>query len=434
MGEAMEGTGQMKLLLVDDEPGVLSALQRALRGEGYDIMTASGGSAALDIIIGSGADIVVSDYNMPGMDGLEFLRKVRETSPESMRVMLTASPHMKTATDAINQGQVCRFITKPWENEELRITLRQVCENLRLSREVESLNWKVARKNEDLRELNDGLGRMVLDRTAELEKKATELEKLYGELEEGLVSSVRSFLGLLELKDPWLGGHSKRVAAIAKTLCPRLGIEGKDVLDLECAALLHDVGLVGVPNQLIQKQEATMTSGELRLFRQHSQLGQAALSDIPRLRTASQFIRSHHESFDGRGYPDGLRGRAIPLGARVIAVAEDFDTLLGLRVEQQSRPEKVLEAMSCMVGTRYDPEVFYPLLDAMSGGGPAVGTVELATTVGGLKEGQVLARDLRTGKGVFLAPMGTELTSVMIDKIRNFDSIDPVVERVFVKQ
>lgn len=417
------------LLFVDDEEHILSALLRVFRREGYAILTAPSGPEALRVLQETSVALVMSDQRMPEMTGVELLRQVRALAPDTMRLLLTGYVDLKAAMAAINEGEVYRFIGKPWDDNDLRAAVREALARYELVVENRRLQALTAQQNEELRGLNATLEARVAERTQELVARGEELERLYADIRRHFTETIRVFVGLMELHHPALGGHCRRVAELAAELARRCGIEGEAAEAVEVGALLHDIGLIGVPAALVRRPEEDLDQAQAALVRQHPALGETALGSIPALQAARALIRSHHEAWNGKGYPDGLRGEEIPRGARIIAICDLYDDLV--RAQSLPGPE-ALRRLKLEGGRRLDPDLLHEMSAVVARHRPA--EPGAALTLAELQEGMILARDLRTGSGRLLLPQGAVLHPSYIAKLKNFHRIDPIVDRIFVRR
>lgn len=403
------------LLFVDDEVNILHSLQRLFRREGYNILTATGGQEGLELLKGNMVSLVISDNRMPEMDGVEFLSKVREVSPSTVRFMLTGYADIKAVVGAINSGEVSRYVTKPWNDDELKLLVKDAVERYSLTEENKRLLELTQRQNLELTELNRGLEARVAEKTRKIR--------------ENFFAFVRIFADIMELHDPDIGGHSKRVAELSTELAARMGLDEQERDLIGTAGLLHGVGLIGAPRHILGKNEDDLTDNERALLRHSPLLTQSLLASIDTLREAGVIIRCHMERFDGKGYPDGLRKEEIPLGARILAACKVYDTARFERATLGShvRPPEWVRAE---MGKWLDPEVAKVLLKLVEGRKEE--GIVITVDVKDLKGGMVLADNLITSKGRLLVARNTQLTAELIDKIINFDKIDPVVDVIKV--
>jgi response regulator RpfG family c-di-GMP phosphodiesterase len=403
------------ILCVDDEANILSALRRLFRPHGYNVLVAGGGDEGLETLAREHVDLIISDMRMPGMDGATFLAKARQQYPDTVRLLLTGYADMESTIAAINAGQIARYISKPWNDQDVVLTVREALERKALEREKLRLEALTLRQNEELKDLNASLEQKV-------EARTSELKIAHEKLKQHFLTSIRVFSNLIELREGASAGHSKRVADLARKLAVKLNFTGAEVQDVMLAGLLHDVGKIGLPDELNSKPVSHMNGDELGLLRKHPVTGQAALMGIENLRKAGTFIRGHHERWDGQGYPDRLSGLAIPFGARIIAVANDFDGLqIGSLSPRKLKQEEAIAFIQQNRGKRYCPQVVDALVDVL-------GATETAISIGGevnpsaLKPGMVLARDLVTRDGVMLLAADFVLDDSLIRQLRELEA------------
>lgn len=313
-----------KILCVDDEANILQAYQRSLRKE-FEIETATSGEQALSMVEQNGPySVIVSDMNMPNMDGIQFLSRVRERTPETVRIMLTGNADQQTAMEAVNEGHIFRFLTKPCPPETLSKSLRAGLEQHRLIRAEKEL------------------------------------------LEKTLSGSVKMLTEILSLTNPTAFGRASRVRALVRHLTAVLNIE--EAWRVEIAAMLSQVGCITVPEKVLTKvyMGATLTADEFRMLQAHPQVGSDLLSKIPRLEAVAQIIAYQEKRFNGSGVPeDAKRGEEIPEGARVLKVALDFDRLVEANMSNSEAYQeiirrsdwyepRVIEALKTVINTRLE--------------------------------------------------------------------------------
>ncbi|CAD5374361.1 Response regulator receiver modulated metal dependent phosphohydrolase [Rubrivivax sp. A210] len=418
MGEPIPTT-PATLLLVDDEPGILSSLRRLFRPHGWRILTADGGAEGLEILAREPVDLVISDMRMPEMDGARFLETVRERRPEVVRLLLTGYADISSTVAAINRGAIYRYIAKPWDDGEIVLIVQKALEWAGLERENRRLSEQIRRQNEELRELNAGLEDKVAQRTAELAQTNGFLNLANEELKRNFMVSIKMFSSLIEMRQGAVGGHSRRVADLARRLAARLGLDARAQQDVLLAGLLHDIGKIGFPDGLLAQPPSRLSAEEQQRYRKHPVAGQDALMPLAELHQAAAFVRSHHERWDGLGFPDGLEGEAIPLGARIVAVVNEHDDLqTGMAAERQLGSDEALQAMLAARGRRYDPRVFDAFVELLGGGAEA--ERDCVLLAGELKAGMVLARDLHGPGGTLLLAADYVLDTRLVQQIQQF--------------
>lgn len=409
------------LLLVDDEANILASLRRLLRPTGYTIHTAESGAAGLTILERERVDLVISDMRMPEMTGAQFLEQVRNRWPETMRILLTGYADVSSTIDAINRGEIFRYVSKPWDDDQLKLTIRDALESSRLRAENARLLALTRAQNAELAQLNTGLEQKVAERTAEIQQVNGFLNLANERLKQNFLVSIKMFSGLMELRGPTMVGHSRRVADLARKLARRLEVPAKEQQDIFVAALLHDIGKIGFSDSLLACPVSRMNGEDLGIYRRHPIAGEAALMPLAELKEAAHIIRSHHERYDGQGYPDGLQGNFIPLGARILAVANDYDGLqIGTLTEKRMSPDGARALLAQGRGKRYDPRVLDAFFDLF---GDAVQEVaaEKAVAASELQPGMVLARDFVDREGVLLLASDFILDALLVKQIQQMN-------------
>jgi response regulator RpfG family c-di-GMP phosphodiesterase len=425
---------QPTLLLVDDEPNILSALKRLFRSHGYRVLTAGSGQEGLELLAREPVDLVISDMRMPNMDGAQFLAKVREGWPEIVRILLTGYSDITSTINAINNGEIYRYIAKPWEDNDVLLLVRHAMERKALEREKQRLEVLTASQNEELRDLNANLEAKVRERTHALRKVLGSLETAHEKLKTAFLTSIQVFANLMELRAGRLAGHSRRVAEHARGLAQRLEVPAAAVQDVFLAALLHDLGKLGVPDSVLDKPAGALSSEEREQLQRHPLKGEAALMPLEQLRGAARLIRSHHERYDGLGYPDGVSGLDIPLGARVLAVANEYDGLReGTLTGKPLSPRDALATLIEGKGKRYDPQVVDTFARMLAGSDVSGRFNDAAVPASQLTEGMELSRDVYARDGLLLIARDHVLDAQLIRQLQRFEEADGERLTAYVK-
>jgi response regulator RpfG family c-di-GMP phosphodiesterase len=413
------------LLFVDDEPNILSALRRLFRSLGYRIFIAESGAAGLEVIATQKIDLVISDMRMPVMDGAQFLEQVRVKSPGSIRILLTGYADIESTIAAINKGQIYRYINKPWEDNDITTTVRHALERKYLEQEKERLEALTRRQNAELIELNASLEDKVKARTEELRQTMGLLETAHEKQKKSFITSIHVFSNLMELRQGAMSGHSRRVADLSRRLSSALGMGGTDIQEIMVAALLHDIGKIGLPDNLLRKSFSTLTKEERITVAKHPVVGQTALMALEQLNGSALLIRGHHERFDGRGFPDGLADFAIPYGSRILAVANDYDSLQrGHLMNRRLTPDEALSFIQQARGKRYDPQIVDAFVEMMGGSLKQDTERDIAIEPKDIKDGMVLSRDLLAKDGMLLLAKDNVLDSKLRIKLLNHQRVD----------
>ncbi len=426
------------ILFVDDESNILASLKRLFRPLGYRIFTAEGGAQGLEIMQRETVDLVISDMRMPEMSGAQFLEKVRERWPDTVRILLTGYAEIGATIDAINKGQIYRYVSKPWEENDITLIVKHALQQKMLEREKERLEELTHKQNEELKDLNAHLEEKVLARTSELNQAMQFLEVAHEKLKKSFITSVRVFSNLIEMRNPGKSGHSRRVADLARTLAQHMGMNAAETQDVFIAGLLLDVGKIGLPDRLLDRPFHSLSADERMEVIKFPVKGELALMALEQLHGTARLIRSHRERFDGSGYPDHLSGLSIPLGARILSVAEDYDTaLMGTSFVKPLKAPEASLLIQDGKSQRYDPAVVDAFVKELGAARSATeSTPELALRSGQILYGMTLSRDLITQGGNLLLSKGHVLNEHLIEQINGFERIEghPLVIYVQAKK
>ena len=408
------------LLFVDDEPSILSSLQRLFRPKGYKILTAESGEAGLAILDAQPVDLVISDMRMPRMDGAQFLEKVREKAPETMRLLLTGYADVTSTINAINKGEIYRHVSKPWDDNEIVLIVKKALEHKALRGENQRLLALTQRQNDELKDLNVGLERRVQERTSEIEQVNSFLNLANDKLKQNFLVSIKVFSGLIELREGAVAGHARRVADMARRIAKHMALPVHVQQDIFVAALLHDIGKIGFSDDLLSKPVSRLVNDELARYRKHALSGEAALMPLVELQGVAKIIRAHHERFDGEGFPDGLAGAAIPMGASILAVANDYDGFqMGTLTERRYTADEAKTLLQQGSGKRYDPKVMDAFLSVIGKPREEVGRYrELPASE--LMPGMVSGKDILSRDGTLLLAADYVLDATIVRQIQTY--------------
>jgi response regulator RpfG family c-di-GMP phosphodiesterase len=324
-----------RILIVDDEPNVRSVLMRHLSNDTTECVTSHSAFDALNKIKSQQFALVISDVMMPGMSGVELLRFVKKQDVETEVIMITGLMDINTAVDSLRTG-ACDFITKPFDLATIRRAVERALERRHLL--IENRYYRQELENK------------VRQRTLELNGALHEVEESYKITLEALVTA-------LDAREHETRAHSQRVRDYTLTLAALMGFDGDSLIQVGRGALLHDVGKIGVPDSILLKPDR-LTPEEWVEMKRHPQIGYDILQNIRFLSASAEIVLCHQERWDGRGYPNGLKGGSIPLGARIFAVVDTLDAMTSNRPYRKalSFEEAVREIRHCS-GTQFDPQV-----------------------------------------------------------------------------
>jgi cyclic di-GMP phosphodiesterase len=332
------------ILVVDDEDAIRNALARFLVKRGYDARVATNGEEALTRLKEGGISLVLLDVRMPGMSGLDVVPEALHLNPDVAIVMLSAVTDATSAAICMQRGAM-DYLTKPIELTDLAGAIERALrrrDTMLQERQISS--W--------LKE--------------ELEHRARELERQQKKLEQLSVATLEALINALEAKDRYLSGHSARVAAFAATIAQQFGLSDDEIEQVRMAGRLHDLGKIGVREEVLNKQ-GPLTAEEFDHVKEHVVIGSQILAPLVHLGPIVEFVRGHHEHYDGSGYPDRLKADEIPLGARIICAAEIYDALTTARPYQPTMtPEHAVERMRRLAGSVIDPGVMDAIAAAVA--------------------------------------------------------------------
>ncbi len=410
------------LLVVDDEPIVLAALKETLEREKYHVVATTSAIKALEIVREREFAVIISDQRMPEMMGLDFLIESKKIRPLSSRILITAVLSLPTIVDAINKGEIFRFVAKPWLREELTATVKNAINRYELIVANEALTAETQRLNQELTSANEALEAQVKN----LEAQKRELDRANQELATSYEHSLDLCVRILATYDPLLGGQTKAMVEIARKMTETEHFTDEEKHVLRASAWLCDLGLIGVPRDLMRNfrnAPERLSEREVSTLQSHPIYSQTLASFVDNRTAVGETIRAHHERFDGRGYPDGLSGLSIPWTARCLAVAVWF-------VESGLPKEQAIEGVVAQSGKSLDPEAVRLFLKVTH-------LVQLPRQVreimlDELQPGMILANGLYSPHGLLLVGEGQMLSPAMISKIRNHNLIDPISQRLLV--
>ena len=324
-----------QILIVDDEKIICSVIAQRLKREGYSCVTAQNGKEGFEYFCKGNFSLVISDIRMPDKDGLELLRLVKAVRPNMKFIIMTAYAEIDVAVEAMHLG-ANDLLLKPFELELVVFSVKKALEQKKMEEELELYH-----KN---------LKKLVAERTAKLQEAYSTLKKAH-------LDSVKVLGEAIDAKDPYTRGHSDRVRQMSLQIARSLGFSEERLEILEYGALLHDIGKIGIKDEILRKPGA-LSGEEYQTIREHPLIGVKIVEGIEFFKDKIPMIRNHHEQFDGKGYPDGLAGEAIPLEARIIAVPDAFDAMASLRSHQKTRDlEAILSEMEQNKGRQFDPGI-----------------------------------------------------------------------------
>jgi response regulator RpfG family c-di-GMP phosphodiesterase len=318
-----------KILVVDDESANLRLLKRVLADE-YDVIEATSGAEGLERLKDYDISLIITDQRMPGLTGVQLLEQSLDFRPQAIKILLTGYTDIQALIDAINSGKVYKYIPKPWDANELKLTVRRALEAY------------------ELKERNEGL--------------LTELRNTLAQLEEVSMGTIRALADALDAKCDYTSGHSLRVSRYAVGIAKQLKLPPDQQKDVELAGILHDIGKIGVPEVILWKPDK-LNPDEQSIMSNHPVKSAQIIGELNGLGRVREYVLHHHEHMDGSGYPDRLVDKDIPLGSRIILVADAYDAMTTDRPYRNAiGHERAAVELRKYAGKQFDPQIVEALL------------------------------------------------------------------------
>jgi len=408
---------QAQVLFVDDEKPILNSLKRLLRPTGIRVHIANSGPEGLAKLEEFPIDVIVSDMRMPQMDGAEFLAAVANQWPDTTRMLLTGYADLTSAVEAINNGSISRYLTKPWQDDDIVMCIKQAVETRRLAAEKSRLEALTAEQNEQLVALNESLEEKVAERTRQTEAARAELAEAHDELKASYRATIEVFSRVMQQRS----GLSSRqsVATDARAVGEQLGLTPRECQVLYEAGLLCDIGKLTLPDATVQTPYTRLDPNAQRDYHRHPVIAEASLLSLEPLTDAAGVIRKHCERADGSGFPDKLEGSDIPIASRILAVCKAFADLQdGLVFEERMTAAEAREFLLEQKAKRYDSEVvdqFVSWLDDRRRKSDDLS--ERKVTLGSLRAGMTTTRDLVDENGVLVLAAGQKITESFLNRL-----------------
>ncbi|APV38855.1 two-component system response regulator [Pseudomonas frederiksbergensis] len=426
-----------KVLLVDDEESILNSLRRLLRGQPYELLLATSGAQALEIMEQQSIELVMTDARMPNMDGATLLARIHQLYPASTRILLTGYADMPTIIKAINEGKIHRYISKPWNDEEMLLTLRQALAHQHSERERQRLEQLTRVQNDQLKSLNTTLEKHVAARTAELQQTADMLDLAYEELKHSYVTGTEVFSLLANLRLPPAKQTNRQIIELVRVYCKLHGLDEGTSRDLTMAAALYNIGKLSWTDSMMTAPADLLHHSDRERYRGYPKQSESLLMTLDPMKDAARLILHHQERWDGSGFPDRLKGEAIPFGSRLLKLAVDFIELQrGLILERQMNSDEALVYIRNYAGRLYDPEMVEDFIQVCAAYQSDVSLADPSVKVLTTREvaaGMILARNLNADNGMLLLNAGKVLNGPLVEKLIAFEAMEGAKYSIFVK-
>lgn len=414
----------LPILVVDDEEVILRAISRLLKHIEVEVITASSGEEAIEILENRHVAVVMSDQRMPGINGAELLQRVSEKNPDAVRIMITGNNDVDTAIAAINKGEVFRFIAKPWDNEALLKTARDAIEMNRLRRSKSIYEERIRAQNAELKSLNEDL-------EARVEKRTREVVELYNKLEESFDATMKALLSTMELGHSTIVKHCQRTLERVEKFGPMAGIDEEHMKHLRRAAMLHWIGLLNAPEHLFETPVSEFDHDDQAFWEFHPILGQQALCHVPVLELPGRIILLYKKDWSAPELQSGSADtdmmfevtRQLVMCCQVLRICSEFERMRTIRQrgsEDWHVSEEGLAEIQSERGNAFAPALVDKFVQFISQQALGIERQEIQVQLDELEAGMVLARPVETSKGIPVAARGMVITDELIERFRNF--------------
>lgn len=408
---------KIKIAFIDDEVSILNSVKRVLQREPYEIFTTSNAFDLYEYVQNEEVALVVSDQNMPHEKGNDVLNVIKHISPKTTAILLTGYADITSITKAINEGSIFKFLTKPWNETELKMTIKQGIEYHNIKKANERLLNLSKKQNQQLFSINRSLNDTVKNRTVEIQKLNTKLQKSFFE-------TVKIIGALCEISSNQLSGHAKRVAKLSKEIAKEMGLNEKAQFQIQIAAFLHDIGKISNPNTSQQSDQKY----------NHAQVAYEIIKLVPELEEAALIVKHHHEIYDGSGFPSKLKMDEIPLGSRILSVADSYDKALNFsKGHELNTPKSLVGELESLAGFRYDPKVVFAFINYLKKSNLLHDIKkEKSVHLFELRPGMTLSKSLKFKNGKLLLNKGFELTEDIINRVWKKNLEEYIETEVFI--
>jgi response regulator RpfG family c-di-GMP phosphodiesterase len=410
------------LLLLDDEVEILNSLKRLFRRD-FDVFCFECGDEALAAMDQHEFAIIVSDMRMPKMDGATFLTQAKQKQPHAIRLLLTGYADMESTVKAVNDGGIMSYISKPWNNEELKLQINAALNQYQLEKENRELAAQLSAANAELQEHNRKLEQVVKQRTEALRSNNDKLKNSAQKYRQIFLHVLQMVNLIVEKNVGKQQGHYQRVAMQSRLFAEKLGLSESQCVQLYLAGLIHDVGQIGLPEALKAVSVADMSLTERERFMRHSIEGAKILATVPGLKPIADVVLHQFESVNGEGFPEQLSRDEISIEARILRIVKDYDNLmLGQLLETTASAEQAQTYLKAHAGEIYDPKLVREFIDfvkTLPDMEEQIAESVVMTTHA--RPGMTLSKDLVLPNGGLMLTTGTELTRDIIDKLKSYE-------------
>lgn len=415
-------TDKIKILVIDDEVEILNSINRVFRKQ-YDVHVFEFPDKALDAIKEHEFAVIISDMKMPAMDGATFLTEANKLSPNSVRILLTGYSDMESTIRAINEGHIYSFMSKPWNNDELKLLVENAVKYYQTKAQNSELTDQLQATNEKLSLMNLSLEKTVKERTVALRQSNVKLKQSV-QRQRAMFHRLLDMISLIV--DDRVGGengHSKRVALHCKLIAEMIGLDRPIAMNIYIAGLAHNIGKVALADDIIKAARYSLSNEQKNKFLRHAVSGAEIVAKLPQMQPVAHIIKHQFENIDGTGVPDHLAADDIPLGSRIVRVVSDLDAMIqGELTGEKMTPDDAFQFMQSETATLYDGNVV-KMYKALMAKLPKMKDqdVDYCIAVERLESGMTTAKNITNKTGGVLVTKDTELTPDLINKLKDYE-------------
>ncbi|GAA3919779.1 HD domain-containing phosphohydrolase [Litoribacillus peritrichatus] len=417
---------QENVLFVDDEPQILRALKRLFKKASFQCHFAESGIEGLEMLKDIDIDLIVSDMRMPQMDGAEFLTKARQQFPAVKSILLTGHSDIASTITALNKGGIYRYISKPWEDEDLKLSIEEALKVKRLEREKHQLLVLTHRQNKKLKSFNSELEEKVKQRTEELSRTMELLDQSYNELIDSYDMFIRVFSSVISSRFQIEYQRPTLVAELAKDIASYLDLPKPIIQQVMYSGLLHELGKITLSDEILSMPEPELSREQLKEYIRYPDRGASILMNIKGLESCCEFITQHLENLDGSGYPNKLVANEMSYGAKILRISRDFIGLqLGLINKTQRDAKQAFSHIKGRSGKMYDLKlvnILQKLVDDYDL--CSLSPNQSAMDVMALKPGMITATDIVNNFGILLISKGRVITEKNIEQLITIEKVE----------
>jgi response regulator RpfG family c-di-GMP phosphodiesterase len=415
-------TDKIKILAIDDEVEILNSINRVFRKQ-YDVHVFEFPDKALDAIKEHEFAVIISDMKMPAMDGATFLTEANKLSPNSVRILLTGYSDMESTIRAINEGHIYSFMSKPWNNDELKLLVENAVKYYQTKAQNSELTDQLQATNEKLSLMNLSLEKTVKERTVALRQSNAKLKQSV-QRQRAMFHRLLDMISLIV--DDRVGGengHSKRVALHCKLIAEMIGLDRPIAMNIYIAGLAHNIGKVALADDIIKVARYSLSNEQKNKFLRHAVSGAEIVAKLPQMQPVAHIIKHQFENIDGTGVPNHLAADDIPLGSRIVRVVSDLDAMIqGELTGEKMTPDDAFQLMQSETATLYDGNVV-KMYKALMAKLPKMKDqdVDYCIAVDRLETGMTTAKNVTNKTGGVLVTKDTELTPDLINKLKDYE-------------